>query len=36
MGGRARHLIGAAQIEATMQKVISMDLQNHLEWIAKS
>ena len=36
MSGPARHLLAAEQVKAAMQKVISMDSENHPEWIAKS
>ena len=33
--GPARHLLAADVIDASMQKVIAMDLDNHPDWIAK-
>jgi hypothetical protein len=36
MSGPARHLLAAEQVKSAMQKVISMDSENHPEWIANS
>ena len=35
MSGPPRHLLGADHVKAAMQKVVSMDSENHPEWIAK-
>lgn len=35
MSGAPRHLLAAEQVEAAMKKVISVDSENHPEWIAK-
>ncbi len=36
MSGPAQYLIGSEQVQAAMQKVVSMDSQNHPEWVANS
>ena len=36
MGGPTRHLIPADYIQASMQGVVAMDMQNHPEWTMKS